>query len=176
MYTGDDCNYDRLILGDAGGYSDALLGIFDAIAPAASAALQALDRGDVPAYRAALEPTVPLARHIFQAPTHAYKTGLLAWTGGDVTDPDSWHKVPRPWFTGGGHACVVDTPAGSRLVYHRKLSAAPGWADREIRWTALGWDGAGYPVAGLNDATAGPAPAVLGGLPRGFNDGLGRVA
>jgi len=108
--------------------------------------------------------------------TQAYKTGLLAWTGGEVTDPESWHKVPRPWFTGGGHACVVETPAGSRLVYHRKLTTAPGWADREIRWTALGWDAAGYPVAGLNDVTAEPAPAVLGGLATGFNDGLGRVA
>src|SRR2546430_2265068 len=77
MYTGDDFNYERLILGDAQGYSDALLGIFDAIAPAASVALQALDREDVPAYHAALEPTVPLARHIFQAPTHAYKTGIV---------------------------------------------------------------------------------------------------
>src|SRR5213079_1876422 len=62
MYTGDDFNYERLILDDAGGrHSDALLGIFDAIAPAASAALQALDRGDVTTYHAALEPTVPLA-------------------------------------------------------------------------------------------------------------------
>jgi predicted dehydrogenase len=77
LYTGDDFNYPQLILGDARGHSDALLGIFDAIAPAASAALQALDRDDVPAYRAALEPTLPLARHIFQAPTHAYKTGIV---------------------------------------------------------------------------------------------------
>ncbi len=77
MYTGDDFNYDRLILGEHGVHSDALLGIFDAIAPAASAALQALDRGDVAAYRAALEPTVPLSRHIFAAPTYAYKTGIV---------------------------------------------------------------------------------------------------
>src|SRR5256886_8062761 len=77
MYTGDDLNFERLILGDAeGGHSDALLGVFDAIAPAASAALRALDAGNVPAYHAALEPTLPLARHIFQAPTHAYKTGI----------------------------------------------------------------------------------------------------
>src|SRR2546430_6026751 len=62
MYTGDDFNYERLILGDAQGHSDALLGVFDAIAPAASVALQALDRENVPAYHAALEPTVPLAR------------------------------------------------------------------------------------------------------------------
>ena len=103
MYTGDDCNYDRLILGDARGHSDALLGIFDAIAPAASAALQALDRGDVPAYRAALEPTVPLARHIFQTPTPAYKTGIvfLAYLNGHqphfrmIGGAESWRSVPH---------------------------------------------------------------------------------
>jgi len=103
MYTGDDFNYERLILGDAQGYSDALLGIFDAIAPAASVALQALDREDVPAYRAALEPTVPLARHIFQAPTHAYKTGIvfLAYLNGYqahfrmIGGAESWRSVPH---------------------------------------------------------------------------------
>jgi len=77
VYTGDDFNYDRLILGENGVHSDALLGIFDAIAPAASAALQALDRGDVAGYRAALEPTVPLSRHIFEPPAYAYKTGIV---------------------------------------------------------------------------------------------------
>ena len=77
MYTGDDFNYDRLILGENGAYSDALLGIFDAIAPVAAAALRALDHGDVATYRAALAPTVPLARHIFEPPTHAYKTGIV---------------------------------------------------------------------------------------------------
>jgi len=77
MYTGDDFNYDRLILDENGVHSDALLGIFDAIAPAASVALRALDRGDVAAYRAALGPTVPLSRHIFEPPTHAYKTGIV---------------------------------------------------------------------------------------------------
>ena len=77
VYTGDDFNYDRLILGENGVHSDALLGIFDAIAPAASGALQALDRGDVAGYRAALEPTVPLSRHIFEPPTYAYKTGIV---------------------------------------------------------------------------------------------------
>ena len=84
MYTGDDFNYDRLILGDGRRFSDALLGIFDAIAPAASAALQALDRGDVSAYRDILGPTVPLSRHIFERPTYAYKTGIvfLAWLAG----------------------------------------------------------------------------------------------
>ncbi|GCE45523.1 uncharacterized protein DUF993 [Thermosporothrix hazakensis] len=77
MYTGDDFNYPRLILGDEQGYSDALLGIFDAIAPVASAALQALDQGDIAHYQALLEPTVPLSRHIFQAPTYYYKTGVV---------------------------------------------------------------------------------------------------
>src|SRR5437879_9899613 len=46
MYTGDDFNYAELIAGDNSGYSDALLGIFDAIAPAAGAALGALTRGE----------------------------------------------------------------------------------------------------------------------------------
>jgi hypothetical protein len=77
MYTGDDFSYDRLILGDEHGFSHALLGIFDAIAPAASAALQALDAGDTAAFQAILAPTVPLSRHIFQAPTYSYKTGIV---------------------------------------------------------------------------------------------------
>ncbi len=77
MYTGDDFNYDRLILGDGQGYSDALLGIFDAIAPAASLALTALDAGDIPRYHELLSPTVPLSRHIFAAPTQHYKTGVV---------------------------------------------------------------------------------------------------
>ena len=77
MYTGDDFNYDQLILGDGTHHSDALLGIFDGIAPAASAALQALDAGDLARYHEVLAPTVPLSRHIFQAPTSAYKTGIV---------------------------------------------------------------------------------------------------
>jgi len=77
MYTGDDFNYDRLILGDDHGISHALLGIFDAIAPAASGALQALDAGDAAAFSALLAPTAPLSRHIFQAPTYSYKTGIV---------------------------------------------------------------------------------------------------
>jgi hypothetical protein len=77
MYTGDDFNYDRLIQGDTQGYSDALLGIFDAIAPAASQALAALDAGDIPRYQQLLSPTLPLSRHIFSAPTKHYKTGVV---------------------------------------------------------------------------------------------------
>ena len=77
MYTGDDFNYAELIAGDAQGHSDALLGIFDAIAPAASAALSALAAGDAARFNEILEPTVPLSRHIFQAPTRFYKTGVV---------------------------------------------------------------------------------------------------
>jgi len=77
MYTGDDFNYVGLIRGDAQGYSHALLGIFDAIAPAAAAALQALDQGDITTYEVLLASTVSLSRHIFQAPTYYYKTGVV---------------------------------------------------------------------------------------------------
>ncbi|HTM14458.1 MAG TPA: dihydrodipicolinate synthase family protein [Bryobacteraceae bacterium] len=77
MYTGDDFDYDRLILGDGQQHSHALLGIFDAIAPVAAAALEALDRGDVAAYRQWMAPTVPLSRHIFEPPTYSYKTGIV---------------------------------------------------------------------------------------------------
>jgi hypothetical protein len=77
MYTGDDFNYDRLIAGDEQGHSDALLGIFDAIAPAASHALAALDAGDMPCYQQLLAPTVPLSRHIFASPTQHYKAGVV---------------------------------------------------------------------------------------------------
>jgi hypothetical protein len=90
MYTGDDFNYAELIAGDGQGHeevhrhSDALLGIFDAIAPAASSALGALARGDVESFHAILSPTVPLSRHIFQSPTRFYKTGVvfMAWLNG----------------------------------------------------------------------------------------------
>src|SRR5690606_18626804 len=77
MYTGDDFNYAELIAGDGQGYSHALLGIFDAIAPAASAALAALGRGNDNEFFDILEPTVALSRHIFAAPTRFYKTGVV---------------------------------------------------------------------------------------------------
>ena len=84
MYTGDDFNFAELIAGDSHGHSDALLGIFDAIAPAASAALAALAADDRQTYDSILAPTVPLSRHIFAAPTRFYKTGIvfLAWLNG----------------------------------------------------------------------------------------------
>ena len=76
-YTGDDFNFAELIAGDEQGYSDALLGIFAAIAPAASAALAAHARGDIDEYWKIFEPTVPLSRHLFKAPTRFYKTGIV---------------------------------------------------------------------------------------------------
>ena len=90
MYTGDDFNYAELIAGDGKGehlihgQSDALLGIFDAIAPAASAALGELAQGNLEKFHAILGPTVPLSRHIFKAPTRFYKTGVvfMAWLNG----------------------------------------------------------------------------------------------
>ena len=84
MYTGDDFNFAELIEGDGQAHSDALLGIFDAIAPAASSALSALAANDRAAYHEILAPTVALSRHIFQAPTRFYKTGVvfLAWLNG----------------------------------------------------------------------------------------------
>jgi Protein of unknown function (DUF993) len=87
MYTGDDFNYPELIAGNEHGFSHALLGIFDAIAPAAAAALAALDAGDRPRYEAILAPTVGLSRHIFKAPTRFYKTGVvfLAYLNGHQT-------------------------------------------------------------------------------------------
>ena len=84
MYTGDDFNYAELIAGDEHGYSDALLGIFDPIAPAVGGALAALSAGDLAQFHGILAPTVPLSRHIFQAPTRFYKTGVvfMAWLNG----------------------------------------------------------------------------------------------
>lgn len=84
MYTGDDFNYPELIEGDAQGFSHALLGIFDPLAPAAAYAVGRLGQGDAAGFRATLDPTVPLARLIFRAPTQYYKTGVvfLAWLNG----------------------------------------------------------------------------------------------
>ncbi len=84
MYTGDDFNFAELIEGDAQGHSDALLGIFDSIAPAASQALTFLSENKSAEYHEVLGPTVPLSRHIFRAPTRFYKTGVvfMAWLNG----------------------------------------------------------------------------------------------
>lgn len=109
MYTGDDFNYAELIAGDrfgsepTHGKSDALLGIFDAIAPAASAALGELAQGNIDRFHAILGPTVPLSRHIFAAPTRFYKTGVvfMAWLNG--------HQ---------GHFTMVGGQQGARSLPH----------------------------------------------------------
>ncbi|WP_418957162.1 dihydrodipicolinate synthase family protein [Streptomyces tritici] len=83
-YTGDDFHYPELIAGDAKGFSHALLGIFDPLGPLAARAVRVLDTGDVEGFRALLDPTVALSRHLFQPPTRYYKTGVvfLAWLAG----------------------------------------------------------------------------------------------
>ncbi|MEU4168506.1 dihydrodipicolinate synthase family protein [Streptomyces sp. NPDC026665] len=83
-YTGDDFNYPELIAGDESGFSHALLGVFDPLAPLAARAVRVLDSGDTKGFRELLDPTVELARHLFQPPTRFYKTGvvLLAWLAG----------------------------------------------------------------------------------------------
>jgi hypothetical protein len=84
MFTGDDFNYPELIAGDEQRHSHALLGIFDAIAPVANAALAKLAEGDRAGYDALMAPTVPLSRKIFEAPTEYYKAGIvfMAWLNG----------------------------------------------------------------------------------------------
>jgi hypothetical protein len=127
VYTGDDYNYPRLILGDANGYSHALLGAFSAIAPAASAALQALDVGDDDRFLELLDSTVPLSRHLFGAPTQYYKTGIafLAWLNG-----------LQPGFTmvGGLHGArsVPHLVGAFRLADAAGLLADPGLAARRM--------------------------------------------
>lgn len=83
-YTGDDFNYPELIAGDEQGFSHALLGIFDPLGPLAAQAVRVLDTGDRDGFRALLDPTVELSRHLFQTPTRFYKTGVvfLAWLAG----------------------------------------------------------------------------------------------
>jgi hypothetical protein len=106
MYTGDDFNYPELIAGDEAGYSHALLGIFDPLAVAVGRAVGQLGAGDVAGFRATLDPTVPLARLIFRAPTQYYKTGVvfMAWLNGFqdhfVMLGGAQAMRPLPYFTG----------------------------------------------------------------------------
>ena len=122
MYTGDDFNYAELIAGDAQGHSDALLGIFDPIAPAVGGALAALSHDDLAQFHAILAPTVPLSRHIFRAPTRFYKTGVvfMAWLNG--------HQ---------GHFTMVGGQQSTRSIQHlselfRLADAAGLLADPEM--------------------------------------------
>lgn len=115
LYTGDDFHYPELVLGDEEGYSHALLGVFAAIAPTAARALAALDRGDTEGYLALMEPTVPLARHLFSEPTYYYKTGIafLAWLNGHQ---EGFHMV-------GGLHSARDLP---HLAHTLRLADAAG--------------------------------------------------
>lgn len=129
MYTGDDFSYPELIHGDDVGYSHALLGIFDAIAPAAASALQALANGDQAQFNAILAPTVPLSRHIFAAPTRFYKSGVvfLAWlnnhqshftmVGGQQSARDAIHYSEL--FRLADNAALFDDPelAATRMCH-----------------------------------------------------------
>lgn len=105
MYTGDDFNYPELIAGDAQGFSHALLGIFDPLAVSVGKAIGQLQAGDLAGYHATLDPTVPLARLIFRAPTQYYKTGVvfLAWLNGHqdhfVMLGGTQSMRPLPYFT-----------------------------------------------------------------------------
>jgi hypothetical protein len=105
MYTGDDFNYPELMQGDDQGYSHALLGIFDPLAAAAADAVTRLGAGDVKGFRAVLDPTVPLARLIFRAPTQNYKTGVvfMAWLNGHqdhfIMLNGAQALRPLPYFT-----------------------------------------------------------------------------
>jgi hypothetical protein len=134
MYTGDDFNYAELIAGDGAGSapthgrSDALLGIFDAIAPAASAALAALAAGDADRFHAILGPTVPLSRHIFAAPTRYYKTGVvfMAWLNGHQ---DHFTMVGGQQST----RSLVHLAQLFRLADQAQLLAQPELAARRMR-------------------------------------------
>lgn len=130
MFTGDDFNYVDLIAGDEHGSSDALLGAFTAIAPAASAAIQALDAGDPAGYERILRPTEALSRQIFAAPTYYYKTGIafLSWLNG--------HQQAFS-MVGGLHA-ARSLPHLSEIV--RLADAAGALEDPELaaeRWSGL---------------------------------------
>ncbi|MFE5672201.1 DUF993 family protein [Agromyces sp. NPDC056523] len=155
MFTGDDFHYVGLIEGDEQGHSDALLGAFAALAPNASAAIQALDANDIDAYRAILGPTEELSRQVFAAPTFYYKTGVafLAWLNG--------HQ-PAFQMVGGLHA-ARSLPHLSRIVELANASAAlerPELA--AARWHELltinGVDTTARPVETAADGA--PAPAA----------------
>jgi hypothetical protein len=138
MYTGDDFNYPALIAGDEAGYSHALLGIFDAIAPAASQALAALANNDLDTFNALLAPTVPLSRHIFRSPTQYYKTGVvfLAYLNGFQDHffmPGGHHGMRPPAYLAdvfrlADQAGLLRDP-GDAITRIRKVMAPLGYGD-----------------------------------------------
>jgi hypothetical protein len=135
MYTGDDFNYAELIAGDGHGsekthgQSDALLGIFDAIAPAASAALGELAQGNAEKFHAILGPTVPLSRHIFAAPTRFYKTGR-GLHGLAQRPPEPLHDGRRgPAEARAPHAAICGNCSGCADAANL-LDTDPNWAVR----------------------------------------------
>lgn len=156
MFTGDDFHYVGLIEGDEQGHSDALLGAFAALAPNASAAIQALDHDDVAEYRRILGPTEELSRQVFAAPTYYYKTGVafLSWLNG--------HQAAFQ-MVGGLHAArslphlsrIVELANGSGALERPELAAA--------RWHELltinGVDTSARP-AGTEATDGAPAPAT----------------
>ncbi len=128
MYTGDDFNFPRLIRGDAHGHSDALLGVFDPLAAIASQAFAALDRGNADGFSSMLEPTIPLARKLFESPTRYYKSGVvfLAYLSGHQD-----HFVMAGGQQGARslrHLCDV-----YRLACAVELFADPGMAAHRFR-------------------------------------------
>jgi Protein of unknown function (DUF993) len=128
LYTGDDFNYPELVQGDGEHHSDALLGIFAGIAPAAAAALVRLDAGDAGGFRAALDPTLPLARHVFGAPTPYYKAGIAFLNFLDG-------RQPGYAMVGGLHSArsAVHQAETFRLADEAGVLADPSLAARRVR-------------------------------------------
>ncbi|WP_099828160.1 DUF993 family protein [Oceaniglobus indicus] len=128
LYTGDDFNYAELIAGDGLHHSDALLGIFAAIAPAAAQALEALAEGERAAYDALLAPTVPLSREIFCAPTRFYKAGIafLSWLNGTQAN----FTMPAGLQASRG---IVHYAEVFRLADRARLLARPDLAEQRMR-------------------------------------------
>lgn len=128
LYTGDDFNYAPLIEGDGTHHSHALLGIFAAIAPAASQALEALALGDRDTYRRLLRPTVPLSREIFRAPTRFYKAGIafLAWLNGHQS-----HFIMPAGFQSSRD--ITHYAAVYRLADHAGLLSRPDLAEARMK-------------------------------------------
>ena len=99
MYTGDDFNYPELIRGEGEQFSHALLGIFDAIAPAAAAAMHALDDGRPgPLRRAPGADRAALAPHLRRA--HARTTRRASSSSPTSTATSSTSGWSAGWRAG----------------------------------------------------------------------------